>query len=418
MVLSIALAVSTGGIVAASAGTGPTTTTATPPVPPSTTPPTTVAALPPPPPFPLGDDFGRLMLLHKAAAVAAFATATNDIAASGDLVTQAQDHVKVAQRAEAEVHQHAIAVEDKLATMHEQVKALAVEAYMTGTSVQLTGALSSFASARDIVDLQRNLTLVHSSNDALLQLVTLEQQEQRRVAGQISAAAKATATAIDKWHAAMYRLGDAQQRRAQAIADIARAARDQVRFFADATTSASPIMGPSLLTADDLVAYIASLGLHPKLTVPLHTLAEWYISEGAAEGVRGDVAFAQSILETGAFMFPGHGLLVPGDNNFAGIDACDSCKHGDRFASAHLGVRAQIQLLRVYSDPSLQKITDLAHGLALLHEPKLGFSGHVQTWYALGSHWATGANYGFHIYDIYLKMVTLARRSGSLATAA
>ena len=70
-------------------------------------------------------------------------------------------------------------------------------------------------------------------------------------------------------------------------------------------------MGPSQLTADDLVAYIDSLHLHPQLTVPLRTLAGYYISEGNAEGVRGDVAFAQSILETGAFMFPGHGLVVP-----------------------------------------------------------------------------------------------------------
>ena len=67
-------------------------------------------------------------------------------------------------------------------------------------------------------------------------------------------------------------LSDAQSRKSTAIADIAQAARDEARFFADATTSASPIMGPSRLTADDLVAYIASLGLHPHLTVPLRTL--------------------------------------------------------------------------------------------------------------------------------------------------
>ena len=40
------------------------------------------------------------------------------------------------------------------------------------------------------------------------------------------------------------------------------------------------------------------------------------------------VAFAQSILETGYFSFPGGGQLVPSDNNFAGIGACDSCAAG------------------------------------------------------------------------------------------
>jgi len=34
--------------------------------------------------------------------------------------------------------------------------------------------------------------------------------------------------------------------------------------------------------------------------------------------VRGDLAFAQAVLETGSF---GHAL----DNNYSGIGACDSC---------------------------------------------------------------------------------------------
>jgi hypothetical protein len=206
-------------------------------------------------------------------------------------------------------------------------------------------------------------------------------------------------------------LSDAQTRKATAIADIAQAARDETRLFDDATTSASPIMGPSRLTADDLVAYVASLGLHPHLTVPLRTLAGYYISEGNAEGVRGDVAFAQSVLETGAFMYPGHGLVLPTDNNFAGINACDSCKHGDAFASALLGVRAQIQLLRVYADPTLTQLSDFPDPVALLHEPRLGSTGFAKTWYSLGKRWATGANYGFHIYAIYLQMVALATHS-------
>jgi hypothetical protein len=171
-------------------------------------------------------------------------------------------------------------------------------------------------------------------------------------------------------------------------------------------------MGPTMLTADDLVAYIDSLHLKhpPQLTVPLQTLAGYYISEGEAEGVRGDVAFAQSVLETGAFTFPGHGLLVPTDNNFAGIDACDSCKHGDLFLTAQLGVRAQIQLLRVYADPTLKQVDQFAHPVALLHQPHLGGSGHSRTWYSLGGTWATGPNYGFHVYDIYMQIVALAQR--------
>ena len=39
----------------------------------------------------------------------------------------------------------------------------------------------------------------------------------------------------------------------------------------------------------------------PRITVPIRDLAQLYLDEGARIGVRGDVAFAQSILETGGF---------------------------------------------------------------------------------------------------------------------
>jgi len=392
-------------------GTAPSTappSTAPPTTAPTTAPVTTVPLLPPPPPFPLGDDFGRMLLVRQRDGQAALAAATADIATTTQQVALTSDHVKVAERARVQARVHAEQVKRRIVAIHEQVKALAVDAYMMGSSPQITGALSSFASAHDIVTLSQNLTFVHSSHDRLLALVALERREQQRAVKQVQGATTALGDALDQWHAAQAGLADAQQRRATALADIDRAVSDQARFFRLATTSASPIMGPSRLTADDLVAYIDSLHLHPKLTVPLPTLAGYYIAEGNAEGVRGDVAFAQSILETGAFMFPGHGLLDPVDNNFAGIDACDSCKHGDRFETALIGVRAQMQLLRIYADPTVKKITDLANPLALLHEPRLGFSGHVQTWYALGGRWATGPNYGFHVYDIYVKMVDLA----------
>jgi len=50
--------------------------------------------------------------------------------------------------------------------------------------------------------------------------------------------------------------------------------------------------------------------------------------------VRGDVAFAQSILETAGFANPGS---APTDNNFAGIGWCDTCAHGFDFPDAPTG---------------------------------------------------------------------------------
>src|SRR5205807_10037959 len=121
--------------------------------------------------------------------------------------------------------------------------------------------------------LERNLPFVHSGNDRLFALIDLEKREQSRAAAQVRDAATALQVAIDAYRNATASLRDAQSRQATATADIAQAARDEVRFFDEATTSASPIMGPTRLTADDLVAYIVSLGVHPRLTVPLRTLA-------------------------------------------------------------------------------------------------------------------------------------------------
>ena len=57
-------------------------------------------------------------------------------------------------------------------------------------------------------------------------------------------------------------------------------------------------------------------------TVPVETLTQLFVEEGAAEGVKGDVAFVQSIVETGWYRFGGS---VPSwNNNFAGIGATDS----------------------------------------------------------------------------------------------
>src|SRR6202011_2608818 len=93
-------------------------------------------------------------------------------------------------------------------------------------------------------------------------------------------------------------------------------------------TSLSPtILSPSALTAAELADWFASTGKVVATTVPIPDLAAAYVNAGQAEGVRGDIAFAQSILETGYFSFPAGGQLTGADNNFAGIGACDSCTH-------------------------------------------------------------------------------------------
>ena len=149
----------------------------------------------------------------------------------------------------------------------------------------------------------------------------------------------------------------------------------------------------AVLTAKQLADYVAASRLRPRLTVPLDELAQLYLDEGENAGVRGDVAFAQSILETGGFATSRAAPVLDDDNNFAGIGGATSCKHGFYFPDAETGVRAQMQLLRIYVDPDL---TETTFKQAILHAEmlKLGFRGKVQTWWDLWGTWATGALYG------------------------
>ncbi len=112
-------------------------------------------------------------------------------------------------------------------------------------------------------------------------------------------------------------------------------------------------MGNARLSAAQLVNWFSRRQPQPAgvygATEPVETLATYFIEEGSLEGVAGDVAFVQSIIETGWFRFSG---AVPGSkNNFAGIGAVDSSP-GDAasFPDARTGVRAQIQHLRAYAD--------------------------------------------------------------------
>jgi len=175
-------------------------------------------------------------------------------------------------------------------------------------------------------------------------------------------------------------------------------------FHKAATSALSPILGPSFLTAKQMADFVMANGGHPNITVPLEQLAEDYLVEGAATGVRGDVAFAQSILETGSFANPGSSAT---DNNFAGIGWCDGCAHGYDFPDARTGVRAQLQLLRIYVDPNFPDAT-YKDPILLAGSLKLGFRGKPQTWWDLWGTWATGALYGQRVYDIYERMVAFA----------
>ncbi len=126
-------------------------------------------------------------------------------------------------------------------------------------------------------------------------------------------------------------------------------------YFRQDTAQAAPenrtaIMGTAQATAQQMALYCRSRNATPRLTsCSVEELAGMYLEEGRAEGVRGDVAWAQSLHETGFFRFGG--IVQPGQNNFAGIGALNGNTTGQAatFPDPRTGVRAQIQHLKAYA---------------------------------------------------------------------
>jgi flagellum-specific peptidoglycan hydrolase FlgJ len=181
---------------------------------------------------------------------------------------------------------------------------------------------------------------------------------------------------------------------------------------------AIPIMGDARLTAAQVAAWFRSTGQVAHLAggTAIDELATMYIEEGAAEHVRGDVAFAQAVLETGSF---GHAL----DSNYAGIGACDSCTTEIAFPTPRDGVRAQIQLLRSYADPE-SRAAVLAHApepalfggstaAAAAAYDSFSYKGVAPVWNVMGNgKWATDPDYATKVLDIYAHMVGFAALHG------
>jgi hypothetical protein len=188
---------------------------------------------------------------------------------------------------------------------------------------------------------------------------------------------------------------------------------------AGADTWGIPVMGPSTLSAAQLAKWFRATGRTPAIPVSVEALAQFYIDEGAAENVRGDIAFAQSVVETGYFGFVGS-MVKASNFNYAGMGACDSCNSGTQFPTAQIGIRAQIQHLRNYADIS-SRAANLAHPPVIewyaqtTHDPVKAArnfdtffaKGRAPTWNQMGNgNWATAPNYASVVLGTYNRMLT------------
>lgn len=210
---------------------------------------------------------------------------------------------------------------------------------------------------------------------------------------------------------------EAQQTAQQAELDrrvaAANAALERAQLIGALRARGEPVQGPTVLTGAQMAAWIRAKGYRPRIKASIDELAQIYVEEGSAEGVRGDFAFAQSVVETGGF-------ASSPDNNFAGLGWCDSCSHGTSFPTPRDGVRAQIQHLLNYADASSR-----ATGL---HNPPSPYwyssdpataarkfdtffaKGWAPTWNDMGhGNWATDPSYSGKVLKVFADMVAFAR---------
>lgn len=171
------------------------------------------------------------------------------------------------------------------------------------------------------------------------------------------------------------------------------------------------IMGKAVATVKQMQEYIRAK--NPAVAQSVINMVPLYLSEGEAEGVRGDVAFAQSCLETGNFGFTGSAVTLE-QNNFCGMGVTANGLKGNSFDTAQSGIRAQIQHLKAYADTAelVNELSDprfkfVARGSAPYVE-WLGIQENPQ-----GKGWAAGAGYGVKILEILKAIVGEVDRNGA-----
>lgn len=198
----------------------------------------------------------------------------------------------------------------------------------------------------------------------------------------------------------------ASDRHETAIVEVA-AAQDRLRSAGRRGFAQVPLevalIGIPRLSAEDLAGWFRRAGYRPRIPTPVEDFARWFIEEGQTEGIRGDIAFAQAVLETGGFANDDSVYA----NNYSGIGHCDTCASGFHFPSPQMGVRAQIQLLKSYA------ISNPRYVHPKVDSRLRGPSGCCPTWGDLTSVWATSPIYGPVVMGLYSDIVAyaLARRA-------
>ena len=164
------------------------------------------------------------------------------------------------------------------------------------------------------------------------------------------------------------------------------------------------LTGTPQATSKQMQAYIKKV--NPNVAQSVIDMIPYYLSEGQAEGIRGDIAFAQSCLETGNFTFRDSAVKLE-QNNFCGLGVLDNGMLGASFDTPQLGIRAQIQHLKAYANKQPLQNTCIDPRFNLVTRgaaPTVQYLGIQENPQGYG--WAAGADYGVKILNILENILT------------
>ncbi|MGB6059096.1 MAG: glucosaminidase domain-containing protein [Microthrixaceae bacterium] len=371
---------------------------------------------------------------RKAAAVAdAEAAAAVEVAAAEAIVASTQGVVDQAHRAVADATSVVADRQGKLDAANELLRqataradAMAEQAVAVGVSMYIVSgserdprmgvALAVLSGANDIADesaakVYRDAVANKAFNDlgSARDAATQAKKRVKKAEDVVEAANLRLRSAAEAAHKVEGELAAARKQvadtKSSGARQVAKVAAEAPSLKSTELTGGLEILGDPLVSAKDLAAFVRQNG-RANPSIDLDKLAEAFIAEGKAEGVRSDVAWVQSIIETGWFSFAAS-MVRPDDYNYAGIGACDSCSRGIIFKSMEDGVRSQIQLLRTYATKGL-KTADLSNPPPRLVPERSSVRGCCETWMRLSGVWATGPGYGVKILTLYNQLLSFA----------
>ncbi len=172
-----------------------------------------------------------------------------------------------------------------------------------------------------------------------------------------------------------------------------------------------PIMGKSDITVQEMVDYFNASGeTYPAKELSeggadsIETFCQMYYDEAAAEGVRPEVAFAQTMKETGFLQFGGDASIE--QFNFAGLGTTGNGVPGNSYPDVQTGIRAQIQHLKAYATSDAlngECVDDRYEYVRKGSAPYVQWLGQQENPEGFG--WATGDNYGYDIVGMIEDMM-------------